>query len=102
MIIFFVNKTKNIIKVTKCHFLKTSFVFGVFFEIDSIIRQLEFTKYVVFFNFFLLVNVMLIFFNKSYRKVNNNRDKCFLRVSDSIDIFDFTLVDFQMKMQFVF
>ena len=47
-----VNKTKNIIKIIKCHFLKTSFVFDVFFEINSMIKQLEFTKYVVFSIFF--------------------------------------------------
>ena len=34
----FVNKIKNIIKITKCYFLKTSFVFDVFSEINSIIK----------------------------------------------------------------
>ena len=37
MMTLFINKAKNIIKITKCHFLKTSFVFDVFFETDSMI-----------------------------------------------------------------
>ena len=32
------SKAKNIIKITKCHFLKISFIFDVFFDIDSIIK----------------------------------------------------------------
>ena len=52
MITLFVNKIKNIIKIIKCHFLKTSFIFDVFFEINSIIEQLRFTKYVVSSTFF--------------------------------------------------
>ena len=32
------HKTKNIIKITKCHFLKTNFIFDVFFDIDLMIR----------------------------------------------------------------
>ena len=47
IITLFVNKIKNIIKITKCHFLKASSIFDVFSETNSIIRQLEFTKYVV-------------------------------------------------------
>ena len=45
---------------------------------------------------------MLILFNKSYRKVNNDRDKCFLRVNDSINIFNFIFINFQIKVQFIF
>ena len=52
MIILSVNKAKNIIKIIKCYFLKTSSVFGVFFEINSMIKQSKFTKYVVFSIFF--------------------------------------------------
>ena len=31
-------KIKNIIKITKCYFLKTNFIFNVFFDIDSMIK----------------------------------------------------------------
>ena len=34
----FVNKIKNIIKIIKCHFLKASFIFDAFFEINSMIK----------------------------------------------------------------
>ena len=38
IMIFSVNKIKNIIKIIKCHFLKASFIFNVFFDIDSMIK----------------------------------------------------------------
>ena len=35
---FAFNKVKNIIKITKYHFLKINFIFDVFFDIDLIIK----------------------------------------------------------------
>ena len=63
------HKIKNIIKITKCYFLKTSFVFDIFFDIDSIIKHLKFIKYVIFSIFFysllttllLLIKIIIIF-----------------------------------------
>ena len=38
IIIFAFSKAKNIIKITKCHFLKINLIFDVFFDINSIIK----------------------------------------------------------------
>ena len=61
MITLFVNKIKNIVKITKCHFLKTNSIFDVFSEINSMIKQSRFTKYVVFSIFFY--SLMLCLFS---------------------------------------
>ena len=56
-------KTKNIIKITKCHFPKTSFIFDVFFDINSIIKHSKFMKYVIFLIFFylsLIISLLLM------------------------------------------
>ena len=47
MMILTPRKAKNIIKITKCHFLKTSFIFDIFFNINSIIKHSKFMKYIV-------------------------------------------------------
>ena len=38
MMIFIFNKIKNIIKITKYHFLKINFIFDIFFDIDLMIK----------------------------------------------------------------
>ena len=48
IMILILRKAKNIIKITKCYFLKTSLIFDVFSDINSIIKYSKFTKYVVF------------------------------------------------------
>ena len=55
MMTFSVSKAKNIIKIIKCHFLKASFIFDVFSETNSMIKQSEFMKYVVSSIFFCLL-----------------------------------------------
>ena len=52
IMIFSVNKIKNIIKITKYHCLKASLIFDVFFDIYSMITQSKLTKYVIFSIFF--------------------------------------------------
>ena len=48
-------KTKNIIKIMKCYFLKTNLIFDVFFNIDLMIKYSRFTKYIIFSIFFYLL-----------------------------------------------
>ena len=61
MITLSVSKIKNIIKIIKCYFLKASSIFDVFFEINSMIKQSGFTKYVVSSIFFC--SLMLYLFS---------------------------------------
>ena len=63
MIILTSRKTKNIVKITKYHFLKMSFIFDVFFDINLMIRHSRFTKYIVssiFFYSLLIISLSLI------------------------------------------
>ena len=48
MMILTSRKTKNIIKITKCHFLKASLIFDVFFDINLMIKHSKFMKYIIF------------------------------------------------------
>ena len=65
-------KIKNIIKITKYHFLKMSLIFDIFFDINSMIKHSKFTKYIVFSIFFcslltislLLTKIIVIFIMK--------------------------------------
>ena len=62
MMILISRKIKNIIKITKCHFLKTNFVFDIFFDIDLMIKHSKFTKYIVssiFFCLLLMISLLL-------------------------------------------
>ena len=67
IIILVFNKIKNIIKIAKCYFLKINLIFDIFFDIDLIIKQSKFIKYIVFSIFFysaislLLIKVIVKF-----------------------------------------
>ena len=64
IMIFIFNKIKNIVKITKCYFLKIDFVFDIFFDINLMIKQSRFTKYVASSIFFCSLIIILLLLTK--------------------------------------
>ena len=95
-------KAKNIIKITKCHFLKTSLIFDVFFDINLMIKHSKFMEYVIFSIFFcslliislLLIKIIIIFVAEMINAV--------FVLKTILLMFFFFFISFEINMQFVF